>query len=97
MITKEQLFTFADYEIRALNEDCFILERKGSVQSDKLITLNKTAAYVWNHLLGRVFSIETVASLLSQAYEIDMSIAEPDAIDLINAWLQASVITPLTN
>lgn len=65
MITKEQLFSFADYEIRALNEDCFILERKGSVQSDKLITLNKTAAYVWNHLLGRVFSIETVASLLS--------------------------------
>lgn len=62
------------------------------INFNKLISLNSTAAFLWNKVVGKEFTIEEMAQLLVEEYGIDMELALKDSEALSNAWIEAGVI-----
>lgn len=63
-----------------------------NINFNKLISLNATAAYLWETLAGKDFTAEDMAGLLVERYGIDMELALNDSENLCNAWNDAGVI-----
>lgn len=61
------------------------------INFNKLISLNSTAAFLWNEVIGKEFTAETMAELLIGRYGIDKELALKDSERLINAWLEAGI------
>lgn len=62
-----------------------------NINFNKLISLNATAAYLWEALAGKDFTTEDMAGLLVERYGIDMELALKDSENLCNAWKDAGV------
>ena len=54
----------------------------------KLINLNESATYLWEALVGKVFSVEDMAALLCQEYDVDEEVALQDAKTLLDEWVK---------
>ncbi len=63
-----------------------------NINFNKLISLNVTAAYLWEALAGKDFTAEDMAGLLVERYGIDIELALKDSENLCNAWKDAGVI-----
>ena len=61
------------------------------INFNKLISLNSTAAFLWNAVAGKEFTPESMAQLLVDEYEIDMELALTDSNKLIQAWIEAGI------
>lgn len=61
------------------------------INFNKLISLNSTAAYLWQELAGKEFTIEEMAELLIGRYGIDKELALKDSEALAKAWADAGV------
>ena len=61
------------------------------INFNKLISLNSSAAYLWENLIGKEFSVEDMAALLVEQYDIDMELAIKDSESLSKAWMEAGV------
>lgn len=72
-------------------ENIITAEGIENVRFDKLISLNASAAYLWNELVGKVFTIEDMANLLVNRYEINKEVASKDSARLAEAWINAGV------
>lgn len=62
------------------------------INFSKLVSLNATAAYLWQQVEGKTFDAGTLAALLVEKYGIDQSTASADASELMTSWLDAALI-----
>ena len=67
-------------------------EGVGQIDFNKLITLNESAAYLWQNVEGKDFEISTLATLLMEKYGIDSETAEKDAEAIAKKWIEIGVI-----
>ena len=72
-------------------ENIITAEGIENVRFDKLISLNASAAYLWNELIGKDFTVEEMADLLVSRYEISKEVALKDSARLAEAWINAGV------
>lgn len=70
-----------------MGQPTVIGEGVAQVDFNKLITLNHTAAYLWEQLEGKEFDADTVASLLLERYDIPEDTASKDAEAICRQWL----------
>lgn len=63
-------------------------EGVGQVDFNKLITLNESAAYLWESVAGKEFDINTLADLLIERYSIDEALAKKDAEAIASKWVE---------
>ena len=63
-------------------------EGVGQVDFNKLITLNESAAYLWESVAGKEFDIDTLADLLIERYSIDRNLAKKDAEAIASKWVE---------
>lgn len=61
------------------------------INFNKLISLNSTAAFLWEKVAGKEFTAEEMAQYLIEEYGIDMELALKDSNALCNAWIEAGV------
>ena len=61
------------------------------INFNKLISLNSTAAFLWQELVGKEFTVEEMAELLISRYGIDNELALKDSQALAQAWADAGV------
>lgn len=61
------------------------------INFNKLISLNATAAFLWNAVVGKEFTVEDMAQLLVEEYGIDMELALKDSAALCESWIQAGI------
>ena len=61
------------------------------INFNKLISLNATAAFLWNAVVGTEFTVESMAQLLVDEYGIDMELALKDAKALCQSWIDAGI------
>ena len=54
------------------------------INFNKLLSLNESAAYLWQELTGKEFTLEEMAELLVARYGIDKQLAMTDSERLIN-------------
>lgn len=79
--------------LRQLGKEYVIVaEGLDLIDFDKLVSLNDSAAYVWRSLPDPGFDAGTVARLLTDRYEVEMSVALADARELLRVWLDAGII-----
>lgn len=62
------------------------------IDFNKLITLNSSAAYLWESLEGKEFDIAVLAALLVDKYGIEDSVAVADAESICSQWLENGLI-----
>jgi hypothetical protein len=76
-----------------LGEKALVGESADAINFDKLISLNDTAAWLWEKAseLGD-FTEEQLVDALLQAYDVDKAKAQADVTKLINTWKEMGVI-----
>ena len=62
------------------------------INFNKLISLNGSAKYLWEALQGKDFTVQDVAKLLTDKYEVEEATALSDAEKLINKWQEIGLI-----
>lgn len=62
------------------------------IDFNKLVSLNSSAAYLWEHLVSREFDLETMVDLLLERYDIERSVALKDACGLLDNWKSIGLI-----
>ena len=61
------------------------------INFNKLISLNSTAAFLWNEVVDKEFTVESMAQLLVDEYGIDMELALTDSAALCQSWIEAGI------
>ena len=72
-------------------ENIIVAEGISNVDFSKIISLNESAAYLWEHIQGD-FDEDTLVTLLTDEYEVDEATARNDTRQLIASWQQAGII-----
>ncbi len=67
-------------------------ESIAQINFNKLIALNSSAAYLWAEVMGIEFTVEKLAELLIEKYEIDPETALADASTVARSWLDVGLI-----
>ncbi|MFI3265239.1 MAG: PqqD family protein [Rikenellaceae bacterium] len=67
-------------------------ESIAQVNFNKLISLNESAAYLWQEVVDSDFTIEQLAALLVSKYEIDQERAMTDASSVAQSWIEVGLV-----
>lgn len=59
---------------------------------NKMITLNSSAAFLWEKFYGTEFEVSDLAAALVGEYGIDMETALADSKNLVDSWRAAEVL-----
>lgn len=79
--------------MRSLGTDYIIVpEGLGLVNFNKMLALNSSAAYLWENIAGKEFSVEDLSRLLTDKYDVEPEIADRDAAAIAKSWIDAGVV-----
>ena len=79
------------YVLRELGNDAIVIGEGLTVDFQRLVSLNSSAAYLWKQVEGREFDVQTLTDLLLDEYEVERSEAEEAATELAQAWIRAGI------
>ena len=63
-----------------------------NVDFNQMISLNETAAYLWQNIGENEFDAQRLADLLRDAYEVSPETALADAQSVIKQWTNCGII-----
>ncbi|RZF58877.1 PqqD family protein [Sphingobacterium corticibacterium] len=76
-----------DLVLRKVGDDYIMVDPgQGMVDLSKVHTLNETAAWLWENLTGKDVTVERVAGLLCERFEVTQERATSDALALIREF-----------
>ena len=85
--------TIEGFRLRKLgNEYILVGESMALINFNKMITLNETAAFLWEQAQKGEFNATTLCKALCEEYEVAPEQAMTDVNNTIQAWLEAGVI-----
>ena len=73
-------------------EAVIVAERREMIDFDRLVSLNSSAAYIWEATGDKEFDAESMAELLTRRYEVDKATARRDAAELLEVWRGAGIV-----
>ena len=74
------------------NENIIVAEGVENIDFSRIISMNESAAYLWQNIQGTDFDADKLTKLLLEEYEIDEATAKNDAQMLIEKWLEAGIV-----
>ena len=81
------------FELRKIcGENIVIAHGVENIDFTKIITLNESAAFIWQQVEGKDFTEEEMAKLLLDEYEVDEIQALADVKALAESWKQAGLV-----
>ena len=81
------------FKLRALlGEHIVTGEGLEQVNFNKIISLNDSAAYLWEQVIGKDFTAGTLTDLLLDKYDVTPERAAADAGKLVKAWQDAGLL-----
>lgn len=81
------------FKLRKMGSEYMVVgEGLGQVNFNKLISLNLSAAYLWQQIEEKEFTPEILAGLLIERYGIDSETAWSDANDIIKDWMNVKIV-----
>lgn len=81
------------FRLRELGGDYILIgESAELVNFNNIISLNETAAYLWQALQDKEFDVETLTQLLLAEYEVEEDIARKDAQATIDDWQKIGIV-----
>ena len=79
--------------LQICGEHILLAEGKENIDFSNIISLNETAAFLWQQLTDKEFTPEDMAQLLVENYEVDQETALSDARALAAEWQKAGIVT----
>lgn len=76
-----------------MGQNVVLAEGNNSDSFGKIITLNASAAMLWEALKGREFEVKDAADLLVEHYGIERAEAEADAARIIDLMAQKGLLS----
>ena len=73
-------------------EHVVIGEGLAQVNFNRMLSLNGSAAWLWEQLQGKDFTAEDAANLLLERYEVAPERAREDVQTLLDKWSQLGVV-----
>lgn len=73
-------------------EAMIVAESPDMIDFDRIVSLNSSAAFVWESLPDADFDALTIARLLTGRYDVDEATALADAGEMTDVWIKAGVI-----
>lgn len=73
-------------------EQIIVAEGKENIDFSNIISMNESSAYLWQKLAERDFSVDDMASLLVEEYDVDYDRAKADSEELAELWKEAGII-----
>ena len=67
-------------------------EGLAQINFNKMISLNDSAAFLWERIEGRDFSVQDLADALVEEYEIDAETALRDSEAIARKWIEAGIV-----
>ena len=81
------------YRLRPLGKEYILVAEGLEVESaNQMISMNATAAFLWEAVEGKDFDAESLAQLLVDEYGIDIETAKKDVMPLLETWEKAGII-----
>lgn len=75
------------FELRNIcGENIIVSHGIENIDFVKVISLNESAALVWNTVAGKDFSIEDMVAALMSEYDVDAETAKADCQTLVGDW-----------
>lgn len=86
--------TKSGFRLRPLgNEFILVAEGLEQINFNKMITMNETAAFLWNKAVEVTsFDRDVLAAWLTEEYEVTLEQALVDAQNTIESWTNAGII-----
>jgi len=72
-------------------ESIVVGEGLAQVNFNKMMSLNESAAYLWEAVQGKEFTPEDLTKLLLERYEVEEEQARADATALAQTWIEQGV------
>ena len=81
------------YRLRPLGKE-YILVAEGLdvLDANTMVSMNATAAFLWDTVKGKEFDADMLVQLLLDEYNVDRKMAEKDVKVLLETWTKANVI-----
>lgn len=81
------------YRLRSLGQE-YILIAEGleAVDFSRMVSMNESAAFLWEEVEGKDFDSEMLVTLLVDNYGIARETAKNDVAALLESWLAAGLI-----
>ena len=80
------------FRLRKLCHETIVVgEGLEQVNFNKMVVLNDTAAYLWEQVAGREFTVAELTELLLAKYDVSEEIAYADAQKLADNWIEIGV------
>ena len=73
-------------------ENVIVAEGIENIDFSKIISMNESAAYLWQKVAEEPFTTEDLARLLCEEYEVDEATALADAKTVAQQWIDAGII-----
>ena len=81
------------FKMRQLCKEYIVLpESSKLVNFNKMISFNSSAAYLWEAVGDKEFSVEDLTKLLLDKYEVDPQTAGNDAGKIAESWINAGIV-----
>lgn len=65
-----------------------------NIDFSKVISLNESAAVMWNAVIGKDFNAQDMALALTNEYEVDEATALADAQETLKQWIETGIVEP---
>ena len=71
-----------------------VLSAEGAeaINMSRIISLNDVAAYLWESVEGKEFTVDDLTNLLLEKYEVDEATARKDSTALADKWIELGIV-----
>lgn len=73
-------------------EHVVVGEGLAQVNFNKMLSLNSSAAYLWESVTGKEFTVEDLSKLLTEKYDVSADKAAEDAAKVAEIWIREGVV-----
>jgi len=81
------------FNLRSIcGENIVVAEGKQNIDFSNIISMNESSAYLWEKIHEKEFTIDDLAKLLCEEYEVDYETALSDSTALVEQWTQAGLL-----
>ena len=81
------------FELRKIcGENIVIAHGVENIDFTKIITLNESAAFIWQQVEGKEFTEADMVQILLDEYEVEELQAQADVKTLAESWKQAGLV-----
>ena len=81
------------FELRKVcDENVIVAYGRKNIDFSKVISLNESAAFLWNAVVDKEFTCQDLADILCKEYEVDAQTALKDVAQMVASWKELGLV-----